>query len=429
MQTVHSVPYGDHLVAVEVPAEALAGVLRGAPLPSDRDERDVVREALAHPIASGELHELVQEGDEVCILIGDTTRSWVRHHVFLPLLLDQLQRAGVRDQDVVIVSAAGDHREQTEREHLRLVGEEVYARVRVIDHRSRDDENLVYMGHTTAGTPVRINRLVAGADRVIATGGIVYHFLAGFGGGGKAILPGVAGYDSIMANHSLALGQATGSRLNPQVQAGSLQGNPCYEDIVAGASMLSPTFLLNVIVDDDRHRISMAVAGEMKAAHRVGCRMVEEHFQVSIEERADLVIASAGGYPKDINLYQTYKTLYNARRAAVDGGTLIIVSECSEGMGNDHFAAMFFDHAHDDEREAALREDFTIGGFMAFHCRLMARECDILLLSSLPEEQVTAAGMLPVRSMDEAVDFVCEKHGSVPSTYLIPHGTVFPVVR
>ncbi len=427
LQTVHSVPYGDHHVVVEFCADALRGVLRGDPLPSDLDETTVLRDALTHPIASGELRERVDEGDHVCILIGDMTRAWVRHHVFLPLLLDELNRAGIRDEDVVIVSATGDHRGQTEEEHVHLVGEDVYGRVRVIDHRSRDDENLVYMGHTTAGTPVWINRTVAGADRVIATGGIVYHFLAGFGGGGKAILPGAAGYDSIMANHSLALGEEPGSGLNPAVAAGKMQGNPCYEDIIAAASMVCPTFLLNVIVDDDRHRISMAVAGEMKAAHRVGCRMVQEHFQVPIEEKADLVIASAGGYPKDIDFYQTYKTIYNARRAVVDGGTLIVLSECREGMGNDDFASMFFDHTDDDQRENALRESFTIGGFMAFHDRLMAAECDILLLSSLPDEQVTAAGMRPVSSIDDAMNFVAQKHGGFPSTYVIPHGTVFPV--
>ncbi|MFO8060061.1 MAG: nickel-dependent lactate racemase [Bacillota bacterium] len=429
MKTVHSIPYGDHLVAVEIPADALAGVLRAEPLPSERSEVEVVREALANPIASSEMHELVQKGDSVCILVGDMTRLWVRHHVFLPLLLDELGRAGVRDDDVVIVSATGDHREQTEEEHVRLVGEEVYSRVRIVDHHSRDEENLVYMGHTRAGTPVKVNRVVAAADRVIATGGIVYHFLAGFGGGGKAVLPGVAGYETIMANHSLALGREPGSGLSPRVVAGRLQGNPCYEDIIAGASMVAPTFLLNVIVDEHRHRISLAVAGEMEAAHRVGCRLVEEHFQVGIEHRADLIIASAGGYPKDIDLYQTYKTVYNARRAAVDGGTLLIVSECGEGMGNDDFAAMFFDHDDDDEREAALREVFTIGGFMALHDRMMAAECDILLLSSLPEEQVTPTGMTPVSSVEDAMDIVRAKHGGVPPTYLIPYGSVFPAVR
>lgn len=429
MQTVYSLPYGKGLVPVEIPAESVVGTLRARPLPEDVDEDEVVRRALADPIASPRLGELVNRDDEVCIIIGDATRSWVRSHVLLPHILEELTSAGVEDDNVLIVCATGDHRSHTEEEHVQLVGEEVFLRVRVVDHDARSDDDLVYMGHTTRGTPVNINTQVASADRVIITGGIVYHFLAGFGGGGKAILPGVAGYESIMTNHSLALAEEEGRGLNPEVMAGKTDGNPIYEDIVAGASMIAPTFMVNAIVDEDDHRISMAVAGAMEPAHRIGCRLVEKHFSVTVDEPAELVVASAGGYPKDINFYQTYKTIYNARHAVADGGTLLIVSECSEGMGNDDFASVLTDLEDNCEREAAVRERFTIGGFMGFHEALMAEECDVIVISELEDSEVSAGGMIPAVSSDEAAEFIRRKHGGWPSTYVMPYGTVLPVIE
>jgi len=427
LQTVYSLPYGKGLVPVEIPAASFMGTLRARALPRDVDEDEVVRRALADPIASPNLSELVNGDDEVCIIIGDMTRSWVRHHVLLPHILEELARAGVEDDNVLIVCATGDHRGHTEEEHVQLVGEEVFLRVKVVDHSARSEDELVYMGHTTRNTPVKINKQVASADRVIVTGGIVYHFLAGFGGGGKAILPGVAGYESIMANHSMALAEE-GEGLNPDVVAGRADGNPIYEDIVAGASMIAPTFLLNVIADEDDHRISMAVAGALQPAHRVGCRLIEKHFSTAVDEPAELVVASAGGYPKDINFYQTYKTIYNARRAVADGGTLLIISECSEGMGNDDFTEVLTGFEENTEREAAVRECFTIGGFMGYHDALMAEECDILVISELDDSGVSAGGMMPVSSSDEAAEFILKKHGRWPSTYIMPYGTVLPTV-
>ncbi len=423
-----NLPYGEESLSVSAPEEAVIDELAAPLFSTDSSEEELVEKALSEPINSRPLRQLVSEGDEVCIITGDVTRLWVRHHVFMPHLLEELQAGGVELEDIFVVSATGDHREQTPQEHAKIVGDEVYAEIDVFDHQGRNDEELVYLGHTPLDTPVHLNRRVAAADKIVLTGGIVHHFLAGFGGGGKAILPGVSGYETIMKNHSLALADKVGEGINPDVAAGKKEGNPCYKDIVAGAQMVRPTFLINTIVDSSQHRIIDVVAGEMLPAHDQGCRKVDKIFGVSINSRSELVLASCGGYPKDINLYQTYKTIYNARQAVQSGGTMLIVSECCEGMGNDDFASMLLTYSDSEKREKALRDSFTIGGYMALHLTLMAQEYDILLVSDLPEGTLQETGIKSYSSVESAWKDIVEKFGEVPPFYLMPTGEAFPRV-
>ncbi len=413
--------YGDGSMSMDFPDKQVKKILEAKPLPGGDSEKNIIAEALANPVDSAPLYQLVNKGEKACIIVGDMTRVWARYHLLMPPLLDQLNRGGIPDKDIVIISATGDHREQSPEEHKVLVGEEAYGRVKVIDHRARED-NLVYMGDTSYGTPVLINRQVAEADRVVITGGIVYHFLAGWGGGKKAVVPGVAGYKTIMKNHSLAFHPEDGCGLNPDVCAGKIEGNPCSDDMVQGASFVAPDFLVNTIINEETHKIAYVVAGNYITAHQAGCDLVSEHFGITVEEQADLVIASCGGYPKDINLYQTYKTIYNAHFALRKGGTMLLVSECREGIGSDDFYAPFLNHADNREREAALRREYTIGSQMGYHAGVIASENDVLLISELEPQVVEKMGMIPVAHIKEAFSFINKKHGSVPPAYIMPHG-------
>ena len=307
------------------------------------------------------------------------------------------------------------------------MGPQVHARVPVYDHCAHDRKELLYLGDTDSGTPVWLNRKAAEADRVVLTGGIVYHFLAGWGGGKKALLPGVAGYETIMKNHSLAFNRCGEPGLNPAVRAGRMEGNPCSEDMSHGAALLGPDSLVSCVVDDRKGRIARVFAGDYIEAHREGCRFVEEYFGAKIDRQLELVIASAGGYPKDIDLYQSYKAIYNAAGALKRGGTLLLLSECREGMGNRDFERMLLDFSSPSEREAELRRGYTIGGHQAYHTSLLAQEYDILLYSSLPPGAAAAAGMRPVHSLKEALSFIRRKHGPEPQFYLMPRAaTVLP---
>ncbi len=422
--------YGEKKIKLDLPERSLKGVLEATPLPKTESEDSLVKEALNHPIDSAPLRELVQRGESVCIVVGDMTRLWVRHHVLIPHILAELNEGGIPDENICIVSATGDHREQTQKEHAQLVGEDVLKRVKVIDHQARKKEDLVYLGTTTYGTPVSINKHVAHADRVIITGGIVYHFLAGWGGGKKAILPGVSGYETIMKNHSLAFNPGEGEGLNSDVCAGRIKGNPCSDDMVQGCSLVAPDFLVNTIIDEDTHKIAKVVAGNYITAFNEGCRYVDNHFRVLIDEQRKVVFTSCGGYPKDINFYQTYKTIYNSHFALRKGGTMVLLSESREDLGNDDFASVFTNYKDNVMRESALREKYTIGGQMGYHAAVIAEENDVLVLSELPHDVIRSAGMIPIKSIDEALSFIKKKHGGLPPSYIIPHGgTTFPYLK
>ncbi|MBS4023798.1 MAG: nickel-dependent lactate racemase [Dethiobacter sp.] len=417
---------GDSEVMLELPDNRIKAVLEPKPLPVLASEEDLVQEALSNPIDSAPLCELVRPGETACIIVSDMTRSWARHHVLLPPLLFELNKGGIQDKDIYVVFATGDHREQTPAEHRVLMGEEAYGRVKAYDHNARSDKDLVYLGATTNGTPVKINRRVAEADRVILTGGIVYHFLAGWGGGKKALTPGVSGYETIMKNHSLAFNPG-GEGLNPLVCSGRIDGNPCCNDMEQAAGLAGPDFLVNTVINEDTHKIAKVVAGNFITAHREGCLYVDRHFRVNIDEQAEVVIASCGGYPKDINFYQSYKTIYNANIALRKGGTMVLLSESREGLGSDDFASILTGYSTVAEREAAVRAKYTIGGQMGYHTAAIAGENDVLVLSGLPDETVSAMGMIPVKTTEEALSFIRKKHGDLPPAYVLPHGgTTFP---
>jgi nickel-dependent lactate racemase len=419
--------YGQTHFSFSLEPEKIIRVLRSKVLPSPTQEEDVVRLALENPIGTPRLREQVKSGETACIIVGDMTRLWVRHHVLMPVILDELNRGGIPDENITVVSATGSHREQTKEEHIQIIGEEAYRRVNVIDHNCRA-EDLVDLGSTAAGTPVRINPYVHKADRVILTGGIVYHFLAGYGGGKKSLMPGVSAYEGIMANHKLAL-NPNGPGLNTDVCAGKLAGNPLSEDMVEAARMAGVDFIVNTIVNDE-HKIALVVAGDLVAAHEKGCALVDEYFGVPITEQADLVIASCGGYPKDINFYQTYKTSHNMVPAMKKGAVGILLSQSLEGIGNDQFYTICTDHKDNEARENALRCDFEIAAFMGYTQLLWAQENRFIAVTGLPDQQVREMGLIPAASLDEALDMAKEMLGEHYRAYIMPEGsTTFPILN
>ncbi len=422
---------GDRSVTFKYESEDVIATLKSKPFPEIKNEEDIVKNALEKPIDSAPIRSIIRPKDKVCILFSDMTRLWVRHHVFMPFILEELKRAGVKDENVCAICGNGDHRDNTEEEFKTLLGERSYAflKGRIYNHHARDKKENIYLGKTTFGTPVEINRMVLEADKVILTGGIVHHFLDGFGGGKKAIMPGVSSRDSIMKNHSLALHPIPGKGLDPNVSAGIMRGNRLSEDSVEVASFVNPVFLVNSVVTTN-HKIAFIAAGNYITAHEKGAAFCNEHYSVSIKTLADLTIVSCGGYPADINFYQTYKTLYNAERATKPGGVILLLSESREGMGNDDFYHMFTDYSNNAEREKALRENYTIGGHMAFHDALMAEKFHIFVMSSLPDKQIKEAGMTPIKSIEEGIARASEILGEHPSTYIIPHGhEVFPILK
>jgi nickel-dependent lactate racemase len=417
--------YGTEEFAVHLAPEQIAAELEAnrVDLPQEPAER-LVRRALANPIDSRPLGKIVHPGETVCIIISDVTRRWQSPEIYIPLLVEELEKAGVQDRDMLILSATGTHRPQTKEEHIGLVTEAVYNRIRVEDHQCDDVDNLLFAGITTRDTPVWLDKRAVNCDRIILTGGVVYHFMAGYGGGRKSILPGIAGRETIMKNHSLALNAGLGSGSNPQVRSANLSdANPVHADMVEACAMVKPDFLLNVVVDDNQ-KIVGAFAGDWRTAHRAACFLVDRMYGVAVHEKTPLVIASAGGFPKDLNFYQTVKTLCNAVAVAEDGGTVILVTRSDEGFGSAECEKQIAGYATMEEREKALRADFSIGAYIGYLFAECAEKYHLIAVTGIPQSQFGTANIHAVSTLDEALNLAWQLNGGRRDlrATLLPHG-------
>jgi len=419
--------YGKEILSFEVPSAVKIQEIEAKVSQPIMDIEEAVRQAVAHPLGTAPLIEVVKPGDKVVIVVSDITRLWVRADVLLPILLDVLNEAGVPDKDISIVTATGDHRLQTVEEHTAICGAKVLDRVPIYDHECNAPD-LVDLGLSKQGTPIKVNRRIWEADKVILTGGIAYHLLAGFGGGRKSIAPGVCGYEMIQKNHALALKEAGPSGLNPNIQTGKMEGNPVAEDMLEIARLVGVDFILNVVVNEKKEFVYIA-AGELHQAHLAGCRVTEEIFGIEIKEKADLVIVSSGGYPKDIQLYQSIKALDNATYAVKEGGIIILVSECSDGIGSQPFQD-YFKYGEVEDMSARLHADFTMPGFVSLRTGSICRKTPVILISSLPEDVVKLVKMVPAHSPAEAWQLATQMLGQQPkSIYVMPHGgNTFPIM-
>lgn len=407
--------YGDTELTLELPAGVAFRELRIRETPPLADPAEAVRQALREPTGTPPLAKIVRPGEKVCLLVNDPTRV-ARSDLFMPPLLDELVGAGVRPDDMFIVFTTGTHRPVTREEMIALVGAETAARVAMFSHDGRDESELTCLGTTSRGTPVWVNARVAAADRRILTGSVVHHFFAGFGGGRKALVPGVAGWETIKINHSLMLRDNAG--------AGRLEGNPVHEDLLEGARMVGADFLLNVVLNEKKEMLGV-FAGELEEAHRKCCAMVEEVYGVPVETLADVVIASCGGHPKDINLYQAQKTLDNAIAAVRQGGQVILLARCPEGTGSAVYEEWALRHRGVEALRSALLENFVIGGHKAFAvARSLSRAARVFLVSALPAGLARDLGFVPAATLEEAVaEAYRERTGDV-RTYVMPQGSL-----
>ena len=415
---------GQQAFEVHLPPELIAAELEPnrVELPR-RTPAEHIRWALDHPIDSAPLKELVKAGDKVCLVISDVTRRWQSPETYIPLLVEELESAGVRDEDILIISATGTHRRQTPEEHAGLVTRAVYDRITLVDHVCTDEENLTYVGTTTRGTPVWLDKRALACDKIILTGGVVYHFMAGFGGGRKSILPGIAGRETIMKNHNLALNPGLGAGSNPEVRSANMNAsNPVHADMVEACSMVSPAFLVNVVVNDDQQIIA-AFAGNWLTAHRAACDLVDRMYGVPAKEKTPLVIASAGGFPKDLNFYQTIKTLSNALEMVEEGGTIILVTQSQEGFGNADTQRQIAGFNTMLEREKDLRENFSIGAFIGYLFAESAEKYHMIVVTGMDQSDFGTANIHAVKTLDEALDLSRRLNGGKDlRATLMPHG-------
>ncbi len=354
------------------------------------DETSAIVDALNHPIGRPPLKEIVHPGERVAIVVNDITRL-TRTDLMLPPIVETLNAAGIPDRDMFIIFALGIHRLQTDEERRLIVGEEIYSRIRSFDHVATDDASLVEIGTTSFGNRVAINREVWEADRIILTGEIIYHLIAGYSGGRKSLVPGVGGFRTTTFNHKMIF--------HPDCRSGKLDGNPAHEDLLEACQMVDPDFIVNVVLSPEG-KLIRAVAGHYDLAHREGCRTVDQMLRVDIAEPYDVVIASAGGFPLDIDLRQAHKGLENACQALRPGGSILFYAECPKGAGIKSFEDYVRLYRDDREMQAALDREFVVGGHKAWWVARLGRLFNVHLVSGLDSDFVRRCHFVPV-SPDE----------------------------
>ncbi len=396
-------PYGDGRITGEIAEGYRTRVLERKLPPAVEDPGALVRAALANPIGARRLAEVVRPGEKVVVVTSDITRPFPAR-VVLPHVLEELEAAGVSLSDVTVVFGLGIHRPQTEEERRRLVGEEIYLRVRCVDSSSGD---VVCLGRTRRGTPLDVDRRVVEADRRVCLGNLEYHYFAGYSGGVKAILPGASSRRTVEANHSMMVMDAA--------RAGKLEGNPVREDIDELVEHLPVDFIVNV-VPGSHGAPAAVVAGHPIMAHREGCRLVDRWNSVAVDELADVVLVSAGGSPKDVNLYQAQKALDNAAHAVKDGGRLILVARCQEGFGEPTFEIWLREARGPEDCLRRVSERFELGGHKAAALARTAARVRIIMVTDMPEEDVATAFAERAGSLEEALA------GGGGLLYVIPEG-------
>lgn len=417
-----SLRYGKSTVSFEVPEDQISTVVTGQDVKAIANLEEAYLHALDHPVDSAPLRYMVKPGETVAILVSDITRVWQKNEQTLPLLLNYLNAAGISDENISIIIAVGGHRQNTEAEFMEICSAEVCHRVRVVNHKSWEKDNMVPIGRTSRGTQVAINKIAAAADRIILTGGVVYHYMVGYGGGRKSVIPGICALETIKQNHLWVLGQEVGAGTNPLCASGSTTNNPLHEDMMEIAALARPDFLIN-IVPNLNGEIAGIFAGNWASAWWKATRMVDDIFGVPIEKETDIVIATAGGYPKDINLYQSQKTIDNAWHAMKPNGVAIILAECPDIREPKEFFD-WFDHTDRLEMEKALRANYALAGWLAFH-QFEYRDKGLIILVTREENfrHAEKAQLYPAASIEEALR-VAHSHcrAAKPGINVLPQG-------
>ncbi len=401
--------FGTGFQEVDVPDENLIGELHANEVPVGLTGEAEVERALKTPIGSPRLRDIVHRGETVAIVTSDITRPMPTAKV-MPALLDELYAGGVRPEDITLVFALGSHRRQTDEEKRRLAGERAWNEIRCADS---DPDDCVPFGTTSRGTPVDITRVVAEADRRICLGNIEYHYFAGYSGGAKAIMPGVSTRAAIQANHS--------RMVQPECCAGALETNPLRMDIEEAGAMVGIDFILNVVLSEHKE-ILCAVAGDAVKAHREGCRFLDRLYRKELAAAADIVLVSQGGAPKDLNLYQTQKALDNAKHAVKDGGIIILIGSCKEGLGERTFEEWMTTAPNARALIERIGREFKLGGHKAAAIAMVLERAEVDLVSELDDDFVRSIFLKPYKSAQEALDHAFVKLGSNAKVLAMPYG-------
>ena len=421
-----SLPYGRSSLEISIDPAHLNAVLRSGlhDYQPDVSAQRLIQDALDHPIGSPRLKTLAVGKEKVVIIASDHTRP-VPSKIIMPLMLEEI-RKGNPDADITILIATGLHRTTTREELADKFGPLIMTQEKIIVHDCDDTQNLVNVGTLPSGGNLVLNRLAVEADLLVAEGFIEPHFFAGFSGGRKSVLPGIAARESVMYNHN------SGFIADPGSRTGNLDDNPIHRDMVSAAQTAKLAFIVNVVIDANHDPI-YAAAGDFRQAHARGVSFLLSHCQVTAEP-ADIVITTNGGYPLDQNVYQSVKGMTAAEAVVKDGGVIIMASKCSDGHGGESFLKTF----REAKDLSALMQTFLARSpeetiIDQWQSQIFARvllKARVIFVSDCEDELIREFHMLPAHSMQEALELAVKLTGRADYTInVIPDGvSVIPQV-
>jgi len=414
-----NIPYGRKFISFDLPDRNVLAVLKSAEYDGVVDQAGIVRDALNNPFGSKPLSQMVAGKRRICIVVSDYTRA-TPNRIILPPIIETLKKAGRRIDDVRILVAYGLHKPAPRELEAEFLGEDIVEEVEVVSHDAENEENLTYVGKTSFGTRFSVNNLILESDLVILTGLIEPHFFAGYSGGRKSILPGVAGEEAIYNNHSFKM------IMHPRSRYGVLDGNPVHEDMIEAARMISTQmFLVNVVIDKE-HRVTGAFAGDIYRAHLEGVKFLDKYVRVKAPSRADVVITSNGGYPLDRDLYQAVKGMATGELIARKGGVIVLFAECVDGIGRGHeeFYRLMAEAKEPEEVLERIRREEPIKD--QWEAQILARILRdmkvVLVTKNIKHSVVEEMHMIPASNPDEALKEAYKIVGTDPKIIVIPEG-------
>ena len=418
MDNEYRFPYGDSFLKADIPAENVSFVLEKRELDGIDNEREVITNSLRSPIGCSPLGEYIHKDDKVVVIVTDNTRACPDDRL-LPPILAELEQKIPRD-NITIIVALGLHPPLDKDTLIKKLGKYIIQNYRVVNH---DVNDTVYIGTTSRGTPVEINRRVVEADFRISTGFIEPHFFAGFSGGRKSIAPGVFSVRAAHKNHGYKMID------HPLARAGILKGNPVHEDMVEQAKMAKLNFIVNVLLNKSKE-ITHVVAGDPVMAHEKGCEIEKNTTAVSVGHKVDITITSNSGAPLDLDLYQTCKGIDNASQITRDGGIIIIASSCSAGVGPREFLELHRSAHSAKEVLQNIRREEPI--CVEWQNQVLARvqlKNDVYLVSGLEDSTVLDMMMLPVRTIEAGLEKAFKVLGRDAEVAIIPEGPlILPIL-
>ena len=413
LETKHvKMPFGRSFLDLKIPTKNLKEIYIPKEPPSLEDEEKEIKKALKNPIKKQPLSTIIGSQERVAIIIDDITRETPSNKIVSAILSE----IGTSHENILIIVATGLHRSNTEDELKAMLGPDIVNKVKVVNHNAFNKEELVYIGKTSSGTIVEVNKSVKAADKVITIGHIEPHEFAGFTGGRKSIFPGVVGMDSINHNHRIE------NIDHPKAKIGILEENPIHEDMVEAAEMVGVDFMVNVVVNSKDNRISKVIAGDIQEAHQQGIEFYKKYAQVEIVEPADIVITSSG-YPVDINFYQAIKAIIAAESFVKVGGIIIHLAECAAGFGTDIFSELMISFTSPANIIGRIKQE----GYRADidHCYLLAkilRKNEIIVVS--PQEcvhEIKKSLIETTTSPVDAINVALKKKGNDATIVALPY--------